>query len=116
MSGCPPYFAPMKYYQMEDLNDVIMDFPKMKIVIEHMGYPKCDDLFVLMANSDRIYTDMSMQYDREMTMAWLLVKAREYGVLNKIMFATILLLLIIILFLVPSGGNKRIYRKDTHRL
>ena len=88
MSGCPPYFAPMKYYQMEDLNDVIMDFPKMKIVIEHMGYPKCDDLFVLMANSDRIYTDMSMQYDREMTMAWLLVKAREYGVLNKIMFAT----------------------------
>lgn len=88
MSGCPPYFAPMRYYMMENLNDVIMDFPRMKIVVEHMGYPKSDDLFVLMANSDHIYTDMSMQYDREMTMAWLLVKAREYGVLNRIMFAS----------------------------
>lgn len=88
MSECPPYFAPMKYYRPEHLSDVMMDFPKMKIVVEHMGYPHTEQLFILMANSDRMYTDLSMAYDREMTIAWNLVQAREYGVLDKIMFAT----------------------------
>ena len=35
----PAILAPTKYAQMLNLNDVIVDFPNMKIVVEHIGYP-----------------------------------------------------------------------------
>ena len=88
MDGCPAVFCPTEYCQMTDLNDVAIDFPKMKMVVEHLGYPWTEHLYTIMANSDRIYSDLAMAYDREMATAWSLVLAREYGVLDKIMFAT----------------------------
>ncbi len=88
MDGCSHTFAPTKYAQMVDLNDVVMDFPKMKVVVEHLAYPQTEHLFTIMANSDCIYADLAMAYDRSMTIAWDLVQAREYGVLDRIMFAT----------------------------
>lgn len=84
----PAVLAPTPYAKMENLNDVIVDFPNMKIVVEHLGYPWSEYLFVLMTNCKTMYTDLAMTYHRPLWTAWQLVLAREYGVLDRVMFAT----------------------------
>ena len=84
----PAISAPTKYANMFLLNDVIIDFPNMKIVVEHIGYPWSEHLFILMANDENVYTDLAMMYDRPMKTVWSLVLAKEYGVIDRVMFAT----------------------------
>ncbi len=84
----PAILAPTKYANMFLLNDVIVDFPNMKIVVEHIGYPWSEHLFILMANDENVYTDLAMMYDRPMKTVWSLVLAKEYGVIDRVMFAT----------------------------
>lgn len=84
----PAILAPTQYALMQNLNDVCIDFPNMNIVVEHLGYPWSEYLFVLMTNCKTMYTDLAMTYGRPMWTAWQLVLAREYGVLDRVMFAT----------------------------
>lgn len=86
--GGPAVFAQTKYANMFNLNDVIVDFPNMKIEVEHLGYPWTEHLLSLMANCPNMYTDLAMLYNRPHQIAWALVQAREYGVLNRVMFAS----------------------------
>ena len=44
----PGILAPTKYANLFDLNDVILDFPNLKIIVEHIGYPWSNHLFILM--------------------------------------------------------------------
>lgn len=84
----PAIFAPTPYAKLENLNEVIIDFPDLKVVVEHLGYPWSEQLFVLMTNCPQMYTDLAMTYGRPRWMAWQLVLAREYGVLDRVMFAS----------------------------
>lgn len=84
----PAILAPTKYADLFRLNDVIVDFPDLKIVVEHLGYPWSEHLFVLMANDKNLWTDLAMMYDRPMKVAWSLVLAKEYGVINRVMYAS----------------------------
>jgi predicted TIM-barrel fold metal-dependent hydrolase len=84
----PAILAPTKYAQMTNLNDVLIDFPDMKVVVEHLGYPWAENLFVLMANDKNLYTDLAMTFGRPTWLAWNLVLAKEYGVIDRIMFAS----------------------------
>ena len=62
----PAILAPTKYADLFRLNDVIIDFPDLKIVIEHIGYPWSEHLFILMANDKNLWTDLAMMYERPM--------------------------------------------------
>lgn len=84
----PAVLAPTQYAQMQNLNDVIVDFPNLKIVVEHIGYPWSEYLFVLMTNHKKMYCDLAMTFKRPMWVAWNLVLAKEYGVLDRVMFAS----------------------------
>lgn len=84
----PAILAPTKYASMFNLNDVIVDFPHMKIVVEHLGYPWSEHLFVLMTNDKNLYTDLAMTYNRPTWVAWNLVLAKEYGVIDRVMYAS----------------------------
>ena len=84
----PAILAPTKYADLFRLNDVIVDFPDLKIVVEHLGYPWSEHLFVLMANDNNLWTDLAMMYDRPMKIAWSLVLAKEYGVIDRVMYAS----------------------------
>jgi len=84
----PAILAPTKYASMFNLNDVLIDFPDLKIVVEHIGYPWSEHLFVLMCNHKNLWTDLAQTYDRPMWLIWNLVVAKEYGVINKIMYAS----------------------------
>lgn len=87
-AGGPTVLAHTKYVQMEKLNDVTFDFPDLKIVVEHIGYPFSEYLFTLMVNDENLYTDLAMLYKRPMWMTWNLVMAKEMGVIDRVMFAS----------------------------
>jgi predicted TIM-barrel fold metal-dependent hydrolase len=84
----PAILAPLKYTNMFNLNDVIIDFPDLKIVVEHIGYPWSENLFVLMGNSKNLYTDLAMTFKRPTWLTWNLVLAKEYGVIDRVMYAS----------------------------
>ena len=60
----PAILAPTPYAKMENLNEVLIDFPEMTVVVEHLGYPWSEYLFVLMTNHKKLYTDLAMTYNR----------------------------------------------------
>lgn len=84
----PAILSPHKYVQMVNLNDVIIDFPNLKIVVEHIGYPWSEQLFVLMTNQKNMYCDLAMSFVRPTWLAWNMVVAKEYGVIDRVMFAS----------------------------
>lgn len=84
----PPAFAPTRYADMFILNDIVVDFPDLRIVVEHLGYPWTEHLFCIMANGREVWTDLAMLYDMPLRTTWSLVLAREYGVLDRIMYAS----------------------------
>lgn len=84
----PAILAPLRYADISLLNDVSIDFPKMKMVIEHMGYPWTEMLLTLMVCNPNIYADLAMMYDRPTILTWNLVMAKEYGVIGRIMYAS----------------------------
>lgn len=87
-AGGPTVLAHTKYAKMEYLNDVTFDFPHMKIVVEHIGYPFSEHLFTLMVNDENLWTDLAMLYRRPVWMTWNMVMAKELGVLDRVMFAS----------------------------
>ncbi len=84
----PAVLAPTKYGDMFRLNDLIIDFPDLSIIVEHLGYPWTEHLLILMANDKNLWTDLAMMYDRPMKVAWSLVQAKEYGVIDRVMYAS----------------------------
>jgi len=84
----PPIIAPYKYARISLLNDVSIDFPNLKMIIEHLAYPWTEELFAMMASNPNIYADLALLYDRPTILAWNLVKAKEYQVINKIFYAS----------------------------
>jgi len=84
----PAILAPTKYADMFRLNDLIIDFPDLKIVVEHIGYPWSEHLFILMANDKNLWTDLAMMYERPYKLVWSLVLAKEYGVIDRVMYAS----------------------------
>jgi len=80
--------APFEYTNPVYLNNVLINFPQMKVVVEHINYPWCDELFSMMASDKNIYADLAMTYQRTMMLAWNLVKAKENGVIDRIMYAS----------------------------
>jgi len=83
------FLAPYRYITPQSLNNVLLDFPEMKVVVEHLNYPWTEELFFMMMNPNvQVYTDLAMTYHRPMMLTWNLVKAKECGVLDRIMYAS----------------------------
>jgi len=87
-AGGPTVLAHTRYVQMENLNDVTFDFPNLKIVVEHIGYPFSEYLFTMMVNDKNLYTDLAMLYHRPFWLTFNLVLAKELGVIDRVMFAS----------------------------
>lgn len=92
----PPYYkVPLKYARIWILEDVLIDFPELRCVVEHMGYPWTEELLALMASHPNVYTDISLMIEpfggrqqRRILLGTYLGWAREYGVLDRVMYGT----------------------------
>lgn len=81
-------FAKLEYSNPIYLEDVALDFPELKICAAHMAYPWAAELLGLMRKCPNIYTDISVLCSHPMELAWHLVLAKEYNVINRVMWGT----------------------------
>ena len=70
------------------LDDVAIAFPELRIVIAHMGHPWVHEAVVVMRRHPHVYADTSAIASRPTVLATALSAAKEYGVLDKVLFGS----------------------------
>jgi uncharacterized protein len=70
------------------LQPVTLDFPRLRMIIAHMGHPWIAETLVLIRKHPHLYTDISALYYRPWQFYNALVLAMEYGVLHKVLFGS----------------------------
>ncbi|HSB16326.1 MAG TPA: amidohydrolase family protein [Bryobacteraceae bacterium] len=83
-----PRKAPSKYALPILLEDVALAFPDLKMVIAHLGHPWIDDTLVLIRKQPNFYADISALHYRPWQFYNALITAKEYGVLDKLLFGS----------------------------
>lgn len=70
------------------LDPIARAFPKLKMIIAHLGQPFMEETVILMRKHEFIFADLSARFHRPWQLYNGLIVAKEYGVLNKILFGT----------------------------
>ena len=83
-----PRKAPLKYSLPILLEDVALQFPELRMVIAHLGHPWIEDTLVLIRKQPHVYSDISALHYRPWQFYNGLILAKEYGVLDKLLFGT----------------------------
>jgi len=83
-----PAAAILQYAQPDALDEVTRNFPSLKIVISHLGYPWIEQTIALLAKHENIYSDVAGLTNRPWQAYRTLSLAYEYGVMEKILFAS----------------------------
>lgn len=80
--------APMKYARPEQLEEVAMAYPDLRMCIAHMGHPWETETIALLRKQPNVYADVSSLHPRPWQMYNTLRLAIEYGVTHKLLFGT----------------------------
>jgi predicted TIM-barrel fold metal-dependent hydrolase len=70
------------------LQPLALEFPRLRMVIAHMGHPWMDETLVLIRKNRNMYTDISALYYRPWQFYNALVSAMEYGVLDRLLLGS----------------------------
>lgn len=70
------------------LQPLALEFPKLRMVIAHMGHPWIDETLVLIRKNRNFFADISALYYRPWQFYNALVSAKEYGVLDRLLFGS----------------------------
>jgi predicted TIM-barrel fold metal-dependent hydrolase len=70
------------------LDDVALAFPELKIIVAHMGHPWVAETAVVMRRHPNVFADIAAMYHRPSILMRALAAAKEYGVLQKVLFGT----------------------------
>jgi predicted TIM-barrel fold metal-dependent hydrolase len=70
------------------LQPLALRFPRLRMVIAHMGHPWIAETLVLIRKHRHLYSDISALYYRPWQFYNALVMAMEYGVLDRLLFGT----------------------------
>jgi predicted TIM-barrel fold metal-dependent hydrolase len=84
----PADFTPLEYGRAWLLEHIAIDFQELRILAEHMAFPWTQELLAMMSHAPNVYTDFSALIRRPTLLAWNLVMAKEYGVLDRVMYGT----------------------------
>lgn len=83
-----PSTARIEYGKPLQLEPIAMRFPKLRIIIAHLGHPWEDDVVALIRKAPNVWADNSACHYRPWRYWGALVAAMEYGVSHKILFGT----------------------------
>lgn len=83
-----PRRAPLKYALPIDIEDVALEYPKLKIVVAHMGHPWVEDAVVLIRKQPNVFADISALYYRPWQFYNALMLAQEYGTGHKLLMGS----------------------------
>ena len=70
------------------LQPIALRFPRLRMIIAHMGHPWIAETMVLIRKHRHLYSDISALYYRPWQFYNALVLAMEYGVLDRLLFGT----------------------------
>lgn len=84
----PADFTPLEYGCVWLLDQVAIDFPKLRINVEHMAFPWTQELLAIMAHAPNVYTDIAELIRRPTILAWNIVMAKEYKVIDRVMYGS----------------------------
>jgi hypothetical protein len=70
------------------LQPLALEFPKLRMVVAHMGHPWIAETMVLIRKNRNLYSDISALYYRPWQFYNALVTAMEYGVLDRLLFGS----------------------------
>lgn len=70
------------------LDEVARTFPRLRLVIAHMGHPWCDEAIVVIRKHPNLYADISALCPRPLQLFSALSSAVEYGVSHKLLFGS----------------------------
>ena len=84
----PVHLAPQSEARLWTLDQVVVDFPDLRLNIEHMAWPWAEDLLAIMAHGPNVHTDVSSLWRRPHILAWYLTMAADFGFLDRIFWGT----------------------------
>jgi Predicted metal-dependent hydrolase of the TIM-barrel fold len=70
------------------MDDIAIAFPSLRIVIAHVGHPWVHQTVTVMRRHPHVFADVSALPSRPTMLATALTAAKEYGVLDKILFGS----------------------------
>jgi len=78
----------LEYAQPVLLDQVAREYPSLRIIIAHMGYPWVNETLVLLAKHDHVFADISWLLHQPWQAYQALLSAYQYGVTDKLLFAS----------------------------
>ncbi|MET3577178.1 putative TIM-barrel fold metal-dependent hydrolase [Mesorhizobium robiniae] len=78
----------LKYALPYQIDEIARTFPKMRIMIAHMGQPWIDECIVVVRKHPNVFADVSGLEGRPRLFRNALLNAAEYGVGKKLLFGT----------------------------
>lgn len=70
------------------IDRIARTFPKLKIIVAHVGQPWVDECVVLMRKHPQVFTDLSARFHRKWQLYNALMLAQEYKVTDRILFGS----------------------------
>ncbi len=84
----PMRMAPIRYAHPLLMDEVAMRYPDLKIIMAHMGHPWTVDTAVVIRKHPNVYADISGLFYRAFGYYEAMIKATEWNVLDKLLFAS----------------------------
>ncbi len=78
----------LEYARPVLLDQVARDFPDLKIIIAHLGYPWIDEVVVLLGKHPNVFSDVSGLLTQSWRSYNALLTAYQYGVIDKLLFGS----------------------------
>jgi predicted TIM-barrel fold metal-dependent hydrolase len=80
--------AKMEFARPMLVDEVAREFPALRIVVSHLGYPWIHETVVLLAKHTNVYADVAGLLRHPWISYNALVAANEYGVMDKLLFGS----------------------------
>lgn len=84
----PVRMAPIRFAHPLLMDEVAMRYPDLKIIMAHLGHPWTADTAVVIRKHPNVYADISGLFYRAFGYYEALIKATEWNVLDKLLFAS----------------------------
>jgi len=78
----------MEYSRPSLLDDVAREFPELRIIVAHLGYPWVDEAIVLVGKHPNVFADISALLHRPWQAYNALLSTYHYGVTDKLLFGS----------------------------
>jgi len=80
--------AKLEFARPLALDEVCQEYPELRVVVAHMGYPWIEETVVLLGKHQNVYADIAGLLSQPWRTYQALLAAYEYGVMNKLLFGS----------------------------